>query len=250
MPETALLPRLAVAAEQDGWRAAALALLSDWPDLLQYVSDERSGDWRFLLPRLPKGRALCAGGALSPVPFALARTCEAVEVVCSDAEGRFLMARARQEGYLNVTPVSPDAVRGGSYHVVAALRSPFKIGNWQSSGLTRLAEAVRAAGFLYLEVDRPALFTLPRSIRARLRPLGFSPVKCWWPKPTFRHCEMLLPLGDRRLQRYYLDYQFFAMSPQRRVLRAALKLAVALDLFHLTLPEYIVLAQRSERGLL
>src|SRR5207249_2101690 len=108
------------------------------------------------------------------------------------------------------------------------------------------AHAVRPGGVLYMRVDTLALLRPPAILRARLRRLGFSSVRFYWPKPTFDRCEMLFPLGDRRMQRYYLDNQFFAMSMGRRVLRALLRVASAAGLFELTLPGYMVVARRAE----
>jgi hypothetical protein len=57
---------------------------------------------------------------------------------------------------------------------------------------------------------------------------------------------VLIPLGDTRLQRYYVRYIFFAMSPLRKLLRQVLAGAVALRLFELTLPQYIAVARLGE----
>jgi hypothetical protein len=248
-----LLDRLATSAEHDGWRAAVIALLSGYPDLLRYVGDERAGDWRFLLPELPAGDVLCVGGSLSPVPLSLARTCRSVTVQCGAVHGRFLLARAREEGFSNVSVVSSTGV-AREYGTIAVLRSPMRAGAWrgwagfpQRSGrdLQGLLKMIRPGGWLYAEVDSPAVSAPPGVMRRRLRRSGYSAVEFYWPKPTFRHCEMLMPMGDRDVQSYYLDYQFFATSPARRILRFVLRMAVKLGLFDLTVPAYSVLARRG-----
>ena len=249
----ALLYQLAVEAERTGWRPAVLALLSGRPDLLRYVGDERAGDWRFLLPELPRRDALCVGGALSAVPLVLARTCERVTVQCGATAGRFLLARAREEGLSNVCVVADSrSARRGPYDLVALLRSPLRAGRWRKIPLPELARHVSMHGSLYVEVDSPALLAPPAALRRNLARSGLPDVSFYWPKPTFGRCEMLMPVGNGRddlpIQRYYLDYQFFAMSAPRRALRAALKLLLAAGLFHLTVPEYAALARRAGRG--
>jgi hypothetical protein len=242
-----LVGRLAEEAERTGWRQAAQAVLADEPGLLKYVNDERSGDWRFILPRPPEGEALCVGGALSPLPLALARTCVSVAVRCEPAEGRFLLARARQEGLSNISVLHMDLDPNWRYDLVAVLRAPL-IDDGREFVVRRpssMANAVKSGGVLYLEVDAPALLWPPAMLNGRLRGLGFSAMRFYWPRPTFERCEALFPLGDRRLQRYYLDYQFFAMSPGRRVLRLLLRAASAAGLFEFTLPGYMVVARRT-----
>lgn len=231
-------------AERGGWRTAVLALLSDYPALLRYVGDERSGDWRFLLPELPGGDVLCVGGALSPVPLSLARTATSVSVQCGSLQGRFLQARARQEGFPGIRAIrAEETVR--QYGVVAVLRSPLKSGAWRNRNLTELVEKVEPGGWLYLEVDSLSISAPPLLLKWMLRRAGLSEVAFYWPKPTFQHCEMLMPMGDRDVQNYYLDYQFFAMSAARRALRSVLKLSTRLGVFDLTVPAYSVLARRA-----
>ncbi|MEO5953191.1 MAG: hypothetical protein ABIQ44_12060, partial [Chloroflexia bacterium] len=198
-----LLARLADGAERDGWRSATLSLLTPYSDLLRYVGDERSADWRFLLPELPEGNLLCVGGALSSIPLSLARTCRSVTVECSRMQARFLLARARQDGFFNVSVV-PHVESGAKYDLVAVLRSPLRKGAWHRRKLSVWTEKTRPGGWFYLEVDKPALFAPPTLLRVALRRAGFSEQALYWPKPTFQHCEMLIPLEDRDLQRYYL----------------------------------------------
>ena len=232
-----------------GWREPVSVVLESDPALLRYASDERSADWRFLLPHLPTGRALCVGGALSPAPLALAGSCRDVTVVCDREEGDFLLARAHDSGVFNIAVAGIDEipVARGEYDLVAALRSPFGHGAWRQH-LRALPGAVAAGGILYLEVDEPAVVRPPMLLKDQLKRMGFTRARLYWPKPTFQRCEMLFPLGSRRLQKYYLDNQFYAMSPGRKALRTLLRTAVAAGLFELTLPEYMVLARRLAAG--
>lgn len=208
----------------------------------QYMYDERAADWRFLLPELPSGRALCLGGALSPVPLVLATTCREVVVQCAKDEATFLMARASDFGLSNLETVDLDGAIG-RFNLVAGLRAapgqPFSV-----ASLKAAAEQVVEGGYLYLEIDQRAIWHPPALWRRSLRQLGFETVKCYWPKPDFRTCEMWLPLDDRRMQRYYLEQVFFASSGRRRWLKQALRATVSLGLFELTLPCYSLLARR------
>ncbi len=244
---------LAATAVEAGWRTAATALLSTNPRLFQYIGDERAADWRFLLPTLPRGRVLCLGGALSPIPLALATTCEHVVVVDSETSISFLEARAHAEpplvtieGLTLGQGSHPALPSPGSYALVAALRQAPDLSQprWQGLPLHAIAAQVAVGGHLYLEMDRPAIRLPPGLMRRQLLRLGFSPAQCFWPKPTFEQCEALIPLGDRRLQRYYLGHIFFAMSWRRRVLRSALGVLRRLSLFELVLPGYSVVARR------
>src|SRR5205807_845467 len=106
------------------------------------------------------------------------------------------------------TPLHMGTKLCGDYDLVAALRSPFARGAWRRE-LTRFGHAVAYGGILYLEVDEPALLRPPALLKGQLKRLGFSAARFYWPKPGFRMAEMLLPLGIRSLQRYYLDFQFF-----------------------------------------
>lgn len=83
----------------------------------------------------------------------------------------------------------------------------------------------------------------------RLRRLGFTDVTFYWPKPGFAPIEMLMPLGDRRLQRYYLRRLFFGTSPSRKVLRSALTLLSEAGLFEMVLPGYIAVARKRAGSL-
>jgi hypothetical protein len=241
-----MIMRLATEAERGNWRHAARAVLKNEPGLFSYVSDERSGDWRFILPHMPSGRALCVGGALSPVPIALAQTCTFVEVLCGPVEGSFLMARARQEGVGNLTIRHSGPPGREPYDLVAVLRSEGRLSPHRHD-LPELALSVRAGGSLYLEVARPALLSPPALLRRRLRHLGFGELRFYWPKPTFRRCEMLFPLGDRRMQRYYLDNLYFAISPGKRTLLSLLKVAATVGLFEMSLPGYMAVATKRGR---
>ncbi|MEO6456997.1 MAG: hypothetical protein ABIO92_01790 [Chloroflexia bacterium] len=247
-----LTRRIVAHTEAYGWREAVRNLLAaQHPDLFRYAADERASDWRFLLPTLPRGTALCAGGALSPVPLSLAATCERVVVSTHKLDAFFLRMRAQEEGLGNIEAVSyllDEFVE--QFDLVAGLRraSGLQGDAWKLSLLEELTGRVKAEGHLYLEIDHPAILFPPMLLRRRLKALGFGGVDFYWPKPTFKTCEMLIPLGNRRLQRYYLHNLFFAMSTKRRILRELLQLAVRINLFELTLPGYIVVAKRRGGG--
>lgn len=251
--------RLTSEAGRLGWREAVLHTLRGDDPLLQYMADERAADWRFLLPKPPNGRILCVGGALSAVPLVLAGRCQQVVVECSPAEAEFLLLRAHEEGLSNVeaTLSLPGSFKRSLLHgaeefdLVAFLRPrpslrvpPARRGDLLSA---EIALQVKPGGHLYVEIDRPAVVVPPALVQRRLRQLGFNEIEHFWPKPTFADCEMLLPLGDRRLQHYYLSHVFFAMSWPRRVLRPILNVLVWAGLFELTLPGYMVLARRESR---
>ncbi len=239
--------RIVAEAQAGGWRSTVTNLLAlHHPNLFRYVADERAGDWRFLLPGPPRGSVLCAGGALSPVPFSLARTSDRVVVSTHELDSTFLRVRAHEEGLLNIHPISyPLSEFVEQFDLVAGLRpAPGLPGEWRRSRLRDVTDRVKAGGHLYLEIDRLAILSPPALLRRQLKSLGFTRVAFYWPKPTFSACELLIPLEDRRLQRYYLGNMFFAMSFQRRVLRRLLQVAVLLGLFELTLPGYMVVARR------
>jgi hypothetical protein len=231
-----------------------LRSLKDRHDLLQYIGDERAGDWRFLLPSPATGQALCVGGALSPVPLTLAQSCERVLVLDSAEDLRFLHLRASQEGVHNIE-LAGDALESPAcdkFDLVAVLRAAPGMGKVRSQTppWPELAARVAEGGHLYIEIDQPSLVLPPALARKRLRRLGFRRVACYWPKPTFAHCEMLLPLGDQRLQRYYLSEVFFAMTTRRRLLRPLLAVLIEAGLFELSLPGYMIVAsglRESER---
>jgi hypothetical protein len=58
---------------------------------------------------------------------------------------------------------------------------------------------------------------------------------------------MLFPLGDRRMQRYYLDNLYFAISPGKRTLLSLLKVAATVGLFEMSLPGYMAVATKRGR---
>jgi hypothetical protein len=216
-------------------------------DLAAQTSDPRAADWRFLLPEPPAGDVLLTGGAVSCAPFLLADTARHVSVLASPAEAALLMRRVGEEGRANVAPAGPSPSAGTLYDLVALMRptpgrsrlpgKPLRL-------LPRMAGHVRPGGHLYLEVDVPAALAPPALVRAFLRGRGFDRVSFYWPKPGFRECEMYMQLGDRRLQRYYLEQMFFCTSVPRRIVRAGLRAASALGVFELTLPAYLVIARR------
>lgn len=231
-----------------GWRAAALSMQDSEPDFFQYVGDERSADWRFLLPELRRDAVLIVGGALSPVPLILAGMFRRAVVVAPVDEWAFLDARARGEGIGNIEATgrltSPAARE--PFDLVAILRpSP---GSRATAPVRRAAEAqarVAPGGALYVEVPHGALSCPPAILRRQLWRSGFTRVQLYWPKPTFSGCELLLPLDDCRLQRFYLDQVYFAMGIRRRLLRQMLRVTAGLRMFHLIVPAYSVLATRS-----
>lgn len=233
------------------WQTATAEISEAVPAISAHITRERIGDWRFLLPEAPRGRVLCLGGALSVVPLALARTAALVVVADRIGDVAFLEARARQKNVCNIetlvlAPGMPINAQG-TFDLVAALRpapdlpQPF----WRNLPLSALTDYVSARGHLYLEHDFPALLRSPKRWRQHLAQLGFGRVECYWPKPTLRDSELLLPLGDRQLQHYYLDEIFFAMSGRRRALRLVLRMLVVANLFELTLPGYVLLARRD-----
>ncbi len=243
---------LAAAAAASGWRAALLTIREHAPALFQYIGDERAGDWRFLLPALPRGTALCVGGALSPVPLALAETCARVRVIAPAVDLPFLAARAAQEhcpaveGLAAGTPEAARALAAGA-DLVAVLRAAPEAPRG-TGPVSAYAGAVAPGGQLYVEWDRPAALLPPSRARARLRRAGFRAVYCYWPKPGFAACELILPLGDRRLQRWYLGQIFFATTPARRALRRVLAALIPLGLFEATLPGYMIVAGRAREA--
>lgn len=238
---------------QANWRTAVVELLDTFPVLLRYISDERTVDWRFLLPHGPGQAVLCIGGALSPAPLVLAQMCERVVVLDRDLALGFLTVRARQEGCDNIELVAlvpgqkPAFPLHEHFTLVAALRqAPGWLGvRWRQWAWADLVALVAPEGQLYLELETPAICLPPVLARWRLRRLGLATALCYWPKPTFNQGELIVPLHDRRLQRYYLDHIFFASSVRRRLLRALLRVAVTCRLFTLTLPGYSVVAGRA-----
>jgi len=254
-PRDAALRRcLARDAARVGWRVAVSRHVdtASERELFCYMTDERSADWRFLLPEPPRGTALLLGGALSPVPLILAQTCRRVVVVGHADELAFLELRARQEGIENVeiVPVDRSAWEGPDvperFDLVALLRpSPgMTADGWIARRLVDAAARVTCAGTLYAEIARPALCWPPALTDRLLQGHGFARVAPYWPKPTFGRCEALLPLDDRRLHAYYARHIFFAMSARRHLLRHALVGAARLRLFPLMVPVYGVVATR------
>ncbi len=250
----ALRRRLADDAARVGGRAAVSRHVdtANERELFFYMTDERSADWRFLLPEPPRGTALLLGGALSPVPLILAGAYRRVVVAGDADELAFLASRARQEGIENVevvpadrsTPGMPDAPE--RFDLVAVLRpSPGTAADgWIARRLVDAAARVTCAGTLYAEIARPALCWPPALTARLLRGHGFARAAPYWPKPTFNRCEALLPLDDHRLHAYYARHIFFAMSARRRLLRYALVGAARLRLFPLIVPAYCVVATR------
>jgi aminoglycoside phosphotransferase (APT) family kinase protein len=97
---------------------------------------------------------------------------------------------------------------------------------------------------VYLEIDRPAIACLPSFRKKRLLRLGFDDTAFYWPRPSFGNAEMLMPLGDKRVQRFYLNRLFLCNSFLKRALRLTLKLLSASGLFVIALPRYAVIACR------
>jgi hypothetical protein len=223
------------------------------PALLRYATDPRTADWRFLLPALPRGAVLCIGGALSLVPLALESTAREVVVLAPAADLAVLEGRAQAGGATHIQGIATrsgdTALRlpAGRFELVAALRPVpgVRAPDWQDRDLATLASRVAPGGRLYLEIARPTLRHPPRELGRRLRRLGFGATRAYWPKPDFAHCELLLPLGDRQLQAYYLAEMFFAMSIGRRIVRAGLWGAVRLGVFERLLPGYLMIAGRT-----
>lgn len=214
-----------------------------------YMFDPRAADWRFLLPGPPRGDVLLAGGAASCAPLLLAETARHVSVLASGAEAAILTGRAAKEGCANVE-VNAGLSPGAQFDLVA-LMSPAPAGPRLPGKplllLPRMARRVRPGGHFYLEVGLPAALVPPALLRAFLRKRGFDRISFYWPRPGFRDCEMYMQLGDRRLQRYYLEQLFFGTSVPRRIVRAVLMAASALGVFELTLPGYLVIARRAGR---
>ena len=242
-------------AERDGWQAAAGRILAEDPRLFRYMTDERAADWRFLLPELPRGHVLCVGGALSTVPLRLAATGRRVSVLAAPSECGLLLARAREAGCTNIAtlthpPEAPDEGSGQLFDLAALLRPApgAPTASQHRLSLARAAAHLRQGGYLYLEVSRPAIAAPPRLTELRLRALGFRHITSYWPKPGFDNCEMLVRLGDARLQDHYLNNMYFATSPAKRILRMALNTLVSAGLFELSLPGYCTLARYSAGG--
>jgi hypothetical protein len=233
-------------AQTHGWARTADRFTGNRPALAQYVFDPRNADWRFLLPAPPRGDVLLAGGALSCAPLVLAETARQVSVLTSPPEQAILMSRAAAEGCANVAPARHDAASCALYDLVGVMRPapgrslpgrPLRL-------LPVVARHVMPGGHLYLEVDLPSALVPPVMVRSFLRGRGFDRVTFYWPRPGFPGCEMYMQMGDRRLQRYYLEQMFFGTSALRRLVRAALRAASALGVFELSLPGYIVIARR------
>lgn len=207
----------------------------------------REGDWRFLLPQLPGGHALCTGGDCSSLALVLAESCETVTAAAGQAPARDMRRRAAAAGYNNIEVFSGGDLRwkARQYDLVAALHPAKRRGD--RLGTAELAGLVREGGQLYMEVGHPALLLPPGLLWKRLLQCGFSDVSLYWPRPGFTKGEMLLPLGDRRLQRYYLRQLYFGGSWWKEVLRGTLSLLVHTGLFQMALPRYFAVARRSSR---
>ncbi len=148
----------------------------------------------------------------------------------------------------NVKPVTlADLDAGARYDLVAVLRSGSGRAGpvWQGKDL---ASRVAEGGYLYVEVDRPALL-LPTALwRLYLKRQGFEEVDVYWPRPNFNRLESLMPLDERRWQRYYLEQFFYRSSFKRRMAYYLLGAAVKLGVFELALPCYCLLARRSGKA--
>lgn len=99
---------------------------------------------------------------------------------------------------------------------------------------------------IYLEIDRPAVTCPTYLLKRRLARAGISDVVFYWPKSGFAGVEMLMPLGDRRLQRFYLRSLFFGTSLSKKALRLALRLLSEVGLFELALPQYVAIARPGD----
>lgn len=216
-------------------------------DFLAFHGPEylREGDWRFVLPQLPGGYALCLGVDRSSVPLVLAESCKIITVVTGQGSAWDLSRRAGVAGYNNIEVFSEGNLRWKTrrYDLVAALHSAKHSGS--RLDIAELAGLVGAGGQLYLEVDRPALMLPPGLLRKRLLQSGFSNVSFYWPRLGFTKGEMLLPLDNRRLQRYYLRQLYFGGTMWKEMLRGVLSLLVRVGLFQIALPHYFAVAQRS-----
>ncbi len=242
--------QLSSQAEYIGWHEAVYRAVENSNPLFKYITDERAADWRFLLPYLSFDRVLCLGGALSSIPLVLAVACKQVVVICEPEEAGFLKARVQQESLSNMVVAGSQEyftqLNTEQFDLVAVLRpapDKFRGAFFKGHLWSKLWLQVKPGGYFYLEVAKPALLRPPALLKLLIKLKGGGCIHSYWPKPDFYNCVMLIPLDNRNLQLYYLNYLFFNTSPRRRWLRRVLTLTVRLNLFELTLPCYSLVAQ-------
>jgi len=174
-----------------------------------------SADWSVLMPARPAGSALILGGRGRPLPIEL-RGCR--------------LSRA--------APKTDEL-----FDLVAVLH-PAQSRFLSARGLEMIARAVRPGGSLYLEVDRRAMRP-PATTGRRLAKLGFERSQAYWPRRGFGDPQLWLPLDAPAVHRYYLDNFFHASTPQRRLLRGALRVAIGAGCLERLLPRYAIVATRG-----
>ncbi len=182
----------------------------------------RRYDWRFLLPEPPQEETPCAGDTLL-LPNSCSGTNERAAGKTRDKEKYSLVAASRQ-----------------------VEKSDGRMLRWGEWTLTRTVARMKSCAQIYLEIDRPALTLSPRLVKRRLVGLGVDDARFYWPKQNASGVEMLMPLGDRRLQHYYLQRLFFGASLSKKVLRFALLLLTRANLFEKVLPGYVVVARQDD----
>jgi hypothetical protein len=166
-------------------------------------------DWRFLLPN----------------PVSSDGVFRRMVILGGDAPSTEYAELAKDVGLAR--HVSRSLPEDGSADLVAIFHDA-RVAPGQLDGAARsLAEG----GVLYYEVQRSTSWGAtiePRQVQRRLRQLGLSPAGLYWVKPNFRQCEMYLPLDVEGALSWYFSTLYTAITPQRWLLQASLRLATRL----------------------
>jgi hypothetical protein len=179
----------------------------------------READWRFLLPQSDAGmfeHMLLAGG--------------------SPDLGAYVAG-------LGIARRVSQGPGGGPAADVVVLLSDADV------SLDELAPHIAESACVYIEVDRRApgrhLLT-PRRLTRALEAHGFDATGAYWVKPGFPRRDMYLPFGRKGALRWYLETEYRATSPARRVLKKAMyALAQREGAFAAVAPCYAMTAVRG-----
>jgi len=202
--------------ESQGWRKATFGFLRQADGkLYQQANDDSQVDWRYLLPIGKESTVLDFGCGLGMASIVISRLSKTVISLDDCYENiKFLKLKLQQENIRNVYPVLIDddlnlPVAEDCFDIIIIEKAEL---NFREEAIKTFFRLLRPKGVLFFRVENKLLKKTVngrllrlsyRKILMTLRKNGFYNINLFFPFPSEKNIQVIVPLEDLQLLNYY-----------------------------------------------